>query len=258
MNQIDNLQTTSYQFKICVTLQEYPQSVFCLEKVITFISEYSFEEIEILNRLANELLKKTTKLLNAVYAIHLNSENSFCESKYHNKIVLDDYSRYLQKDSIELIKRLLVCLEVIIVKVTEVPSKALCSKIIGKVNSFLSIYADGDCSNINRPNYLESALISYKQVLSFAIEQLNTLTALRLRIILSYCKFISKYMKDYYRSMLLCMNIIEEIHTSLAKSKNENEDEESNKSIQSILVKFKLFYDENINEYNKTVLKYFP
>lgn len=256
---MENLHHLSYQFKISVTLQENKQSLLYLEKVMNYIEEFSREEIEILNRLVKNTLHSSEKTLLNLISLNETKENHNENNKNNNHLfddfnnssladnekVINIYTKYTYTDIITLIERLLSCVYMILQKVKNEDSIILIYKNLGKLNAFLSLYEDTEKSQ-----HLEQALFNYQQAVTLLIKHFEKTDVLRLRVFLSYCKFVAKYLKDYYRSVLFCINVMESL-------KKELVDKEVDKEIIQLSAKYKQFYQNNIENYNVIISKYY-
>lgn len=256
---MDNIHHLSYQFKICVTLEENNQSLLYLEKIMNHIEEFSKEEIEIVNRLIKNTLRSSEKTLLNIIGVNKDRlqhyENTSNDNKYiedlnqlsfeENDKVLNIYTKHTYAEIINSIERLVSCTYLILQKVKNEDSIVIIYKNIGKLNAFLSRYEDTDKSQ-----HLELGLVNYQQAISLLIKHFEKTDVLRLKVFLSYCKFVAKYLKDYYRSVLFCINVMESLKKELA-------DKEVDKEIIQLSAKYKLFYQNNIENYNIIISKYY-
>ena len=68
---MEKVQNIIYQFKICVSLDEYEQAIEYFENIVNFIDEYNYKEVEIINRLVKKTLRHRRKLLDDIIAMNL-------------------------------------------------------------------------------------------------------------------------------------------------------------------------------------------
>ena len=83
---------------------------------------------------------------------------------------------------------------------------------------------------------------------------------IKFKILFSYCKFCKNCLKDYYRCILFCSNVIKDIKKELENNEidGENIDDEYEENLQNLLGKFNTFYEDNIETYNRVIKVYFP
>ena len=256
----NNIQELLYRFKICVTLDDYKEALNCFDKIINEIEEYNLEEIEIINRLSKIIYKESTKILNTLINIEQNSEEE-------DKNIINFYMNYIHDDCLSIIRRLLFDIQLMENKIKNEIAIALINKIKGKLHSFFFKYDDNDKSG-----NLEKALFSYKKAIKIIIlnnekknndndidEETNE-SIIKFKILFSYCKFCKNCLKDYYRCILFCSNVIKDIKKELENNEvdGENIDDEYEENLQILLGKFNNFYEDNVETYNRVIKVYFP
>lgn len=244
---MEKVQNIIYQFKICVSLDEYEQAIEYFENIVNFIDEYDYKEVEIINRLVKKTLRHRRKLLDDIIAMNL----ALPQNEINNTQVVEFFTGYAYKETIEMVHRLQTCIVIAYNKIKNDKELALMNKILGKLHAFLYTYEDYD-KTIN----LETALMYYHKALELAMANLNKFEVLRYKIYLSYLKFAKSCMKDHYKTMLFCINVRKEMKEIVKKI-----DLSDNKLISDISIiqnKFDAFFDANIEAYNKVVNIYFP
>ena len=66
----DNIHDVTYRFKICVSLDDDENALIYLERLVNYIEEYDYEELEIIHRLFKRLIHQKRKLLSKVICLH--------------------------------------------------------------------------------------------------------------------------------------------------------------------------------------------
>lgn len=254
----NEIQDFLYKFKICVTLDDYKDALDCFDKIVGEINEYKLEEIEIINRLSKVIYKENTKILNSLIKIENNSEEE-------DKNIINFYMNYVHDDCLSIIRRLLFDIQIMESKIKNEIAIALINKIKGKLHSFCFKFDDNDKSG-----NLEKALFSYKKAIEIIIldnnknkdndEDTNE-SIIKFKILLSYCKFCKNCLKDYYRCILFCSNVINDIKKEIENNEIDDEnniDDDYAEALKNLLDKFNNFYEENIDTYNRVIKVYFP
>ena len=249
-------------FKICISIEDYKQGIIYLEKINNnkLILEYYFDDINLINRLVKITLKNFSETLKKIINLHKKKENNedyeikvlnYFTNNCHNEILF-----YIQKllNSIISIKNL--------IKVEGI-EKSLYFKLLAKIYKFLFLYDDYDKS-FNLEKSLLNYQTSIKLIINYNKENKESnfeLNILKYKIIFSYVKFVNFCLKDYYRSVLFCINIMEEIKNEIKNNIIDEEnyvDEDYNENLNIILNKYKLFFDNNIDIYNRILKIYYP
>ena len=241
-----NLQNISFQFQICVGLDETEQAVLYLEQIVNFIEEYSLDELEMVNRLTKRIVHQKKKQLNTLITIN-EPPIGVSTTQTNSKEVLTNYTTYLHNEAITLVIRLLSCINISLSKLTEHRSRALCYKLLGKIHSFLYLYDDNDKSS-----NLQMALKYYQTAIKLCIKHLDITDQVRMKTYLSYCRFAIVSLKDYYRAMLFCINAKKEIEKEIEGKENVE------KVVFVMLDKYEKFINDNIDIYNRVMKIYFP
>ena len=179
---MEKVQNIIYQFKICVSLDEYEQEIEYFENIVNFIDEYNYKEVEIINRLVKKTLRHRRKLLDDIIAMNL----ALPQNEINNTQVVEFFTGYAYKETIEMVHRLQTCVVIAYNKIKNDKELALINKILGKLHAFLYTYEDYD-KTIN----LETALMYYHKALELAMANLNKFEVLRYIIYLSYENFRS-------------------------------------------------------------------
>ena len=174
---------------------------------------------------------------------------------------------YIHDDCLSIIRRLLFDIQLMENKIKNEIAIALINKIKGKLYSFCFKFDDNDKSG-----NLEKALFSYKKAIKIIIlnnekknndndidEDTNE-SIIKFKILFSYCKFCKNCLKDYYRCILFCSNVIKDIKKELENNEvdGENIDDEYEENLQILLGKFNNFYEDNVETYNRVIKVYFP
>ena len=241
----DNIHDVTYRFKICVSLDDDENALIYLERLVNYIEEYDYEELEIIHRLFKRLIHQKRKLLSKVIFLHKElPTNAFMKSQ-----VLSLFTSQVHRESIDIIHRLLTCLNIALRKSKGDKSIVLSNKLCGKVYAFLYEYDDD-----NKTDNLQNALSHYQKAITLSIMKLAKGELLKYNVFLSYCKFSKKACKDYYRSMLFCINATKEIKEIIESQKDITD----MKGIISIERKYEQFFEENIEAYNRVLQIYVP
>ena len=172
---MEKVQNIIYQFKICVSLDEYEQAIEYFENIVNFIDEYNYKEVEIINRLVKKTLRHRRKLLDDIIAMNL----ALPQNEINNTQVVEFFTGYAYKETIEMVHRLQTCVVIAYNKIKNDKELALINKILGKLHAFLYTYEDYD-KTIN----LETALMYYHKALELAMANLNKFEVLRYKIYL--------------------------------------------------------------------------
>jgi hypothetical protein len=245
----------SYKFKICISLEEYTRALYFFESFIQLIDELSIEYVDLIRRLKKGLLKNYRKYLTNLKKVK--EEENFRTNKYALKTVYEEYSVGLKSEAINIIESFINCVNNLINKTKESRIIAFLSIIRAKLFTFLL-----DFNVEDNKNYLQLAYGNYKKAVEICIKNLNKKDILRMKIFYSYCKFLLGPMKDKYRSVLFSINLIDELN-SIKIDENENDsDDETNVSNKNEFVKLekkiKLFYENNLADYNYSIRIYHP
>jgi hypothetical protein len=249
----------SYKFKICVTIEEYVRAINYLESISTYIEELSYEDVELFKRLKKGLLKNYSKQLLSLRKIK--QEEGYKSNRTLYRQVMEGFSSNLYADGITQVERFLSCLDNLFSKIKDEKLFALMYKI--KASLFAFLY---EFSNVDKNKHLEHAYLNYKAAIDICMKRLLKLDIIRIKIFYSYCKFSFKYLNDKYRSILFSINVINEIHQSKleeeAQMKENGGDDNDIITLSPDFVKiekkFKLFYESNLEEYNKVIRVYHP
>lgn len=233
----------SYKFKICVTTEDYNRALKFLESISTFIEELYLEDIELIKRLKKGITRQYRK-----YFTHLkkNTETKILKSvneSYYNKVVTEGQN---------IMERFVLCLNSLSLKVRDQRLLPVMYKLQASLFNCMQEFCED-----NRSKFIETAYHNYLKCVEFSLQYLDKFDIIRLKIFYSYCKFLFFGAQDKYRAMLICINIINEIH----KKKNEEEfmDDEINRvEFEKIDKKFRTFYESNLEEYNKVMKIYHP
>jgi hypothetical protein len=261
-NNIENNDDILNSFKICLSIEDYKQGIIYFEKIIAnkLILEYYFDDIILVNRLVKITLKNFTKNLNNLIDLNKKKENNedyeikvlnYFTNNCHNEILF-----YIQKllNSTISIKNL--------IKVEGI-EKSLYFKILAKLYKFLFLYDDYDKS-FNLEKSLFNYQTSIKLIINCNKDNKNSsfeLNIYKYKIIFSYIKFVNFCLKDCFRSVLFCINTMEEIKNEIKNNIIEEEnyvDEDYNENLNIMLDKDQLFFDNNIDIYNRILKIYYP
>jgi hypothetical protein len=241
----------SYKFKICVTLKDYTRALVFLESFSNSIEDVTLEDVILFKALKKGILKQYTDYLKTLQSEVKKS------NKFSIKNVVDDYSSILHNFSINIIESFINSLNILLNKVVDFSLRAILLVIRAKLFVFISQYKKDE-----KGRFITMAYASYKTAIELAFKYMPKKDLFRMKIFYSYCKFTWNIVNDKYRSVLFCINVIDELN-SITLHENENEDEpeehiSSNPEFQKILSKFKLFYGNNLEEYNKKIRVYHP
>jgi hypothetical protein len=243
--EINNL---SYKFRLCTTLEEYTRALTYLDKISSYIEELLIEDVELIKRLKKGLLKQYRKYMTNIRQQY--DESSFKGQKFIYKTVIDTYSKNLTQETISVIENFVNIINNLFPHIKDERLAVAMYHIRASLFVFLYEFSD------EKSKYLELAFANYKKAVDISIKYLNNYDIIRIRLFYSYCKFMQKYLKDDYRSVLFCINVLDDMH----KMKNDEELIEIITSNEFIKIekKFKLFYENNLEGYNKTIHIYHP
>ena len=159
----DNIHDVTYRFKICVSLDDDENALIYLERLVNYIEEYDYEELEIIHRLFKRLIHQKRKLLSKVIFLHKElPTNAFMKSQ-----VLSLFTSQVHRESIDIIHRLLTCLNIALRKSKGDKAIILSNKLCGKVYAFLYEYDDD-----NKTDNLQNALSHYQKAITLSIMKL--------------------------------------------------------------------------------------
>jgi hypothetical protein len=236
-----------YKFKINVKLQEYTRALTFLEPVSHYLEDLTSEDLDLFIDLKKGLLKQYTEQIKTLD----NEKNKL--SKFVYKSVLEDYSETSRTLSTNTIEIFVNCINNLIFKVKEPSMVGILNIIRAKLFTFISM-----CNKEEKARYLQQAYYYYKMAVQIAIKDLHVTDINRLKIFHSYCKFLANSIGDYYRSMLFCYNVIEELQkTKMMKEYQSNEFFNSSE-LENLECKLEQFCKDNMAEYNKVLRIYHP
>lgn len=255
------INSLSYKFKICVSIEEYNKAVGYLGTLSNFLVELNEEDIHLIRRLKKGLLKQTQR-----YMINL-KETRAAEakkmSKYIYKEVMNNYYNKVTEECIDQVKKFLNCLNSLISKVKENQVAYVINSIKAKMFSFMNEFAETE-----NAKYLELAYSNYQLAVTGAIKEMAKSNMARYKIFYSYIKFLIKYIGDYYRAVLFCINVIDELQLFRRLEEREFMTKNCDKVCEGLISqseeflkiekKFKDFYHENLEDYNKVLKQYHP
>ncbi len=236
-----------YKFKISVKLQEYSRALTFLESVSSYIEELTSEDVALLLQLKKGLLKQNSDCLGALEE----EKGKVCKFLFKN--VLEDYTETLRSVTSNTVESFINCINNIIYKVKDPSSVGVLNLIRAKLFNFIS-----DSCKEEKAKYLQQAYYYYKMAVQIAIKDLEKSDLNRLKIFHSYCKFLCKAMGDSYRSMLFCINVMDELHQMKLAEERSPESLFHSPESEHIEKKLRNFYEENLVEYNKTLRIYHP
>ena len=241
----------SYKFKICVTLKDFTRALIFLESFTNFVDDLTIEDINLIRALKKGILKQYTDYLKIIHSEFKKN------NKFSIKNVLDEYSIILNNFSISIIESFLNILNILLNKVIDNNLLAILFVIRAKLFVFISQYKKDDKSR-----NITMAYSSYKTAIELAFKFMPKNDIYRLKIFYSYTKFTCNIVNDKYRSVLFCINIIDELNsiTMQDKENQENNEEHITKisELEKMTNKFKNFYENNLEEYNKKIRVFHP
>lgn len=251
---MEHVNKLSIKFKICVTTNQYPRALEYLEKISSYIEDLSQEDVQLIKRLCRGLIDQNKKILEKLKKTK-EEEKAKSFIKVPLKDVLSDYSENVVSESITIIEKFLSCVNVLSNRTKNKKLTALLFLIKAKIFKFFFSYSHSDNSR-----HLESAYLNYKNSIVISLKNLDPMSVTRIKIFYSYCKFLITYMKDSYRGVLFCMNLIKEIN-EYKRENEEYEEYEENEDLCpwdtqefiKIENKLKKLIDLNILEYNKNI-----
>jgi hypothetical protein len=236
-----------YRFKICTTTEEYIRALDSLEKISENITEVSFNDIELINRLKKGLTRQYKRYIQRVKNQELKDS-----AKGQFKQVLDNFTESIYKEGIAVFERFIKCINLLFYKTKDEKILAVLYSIRAALFSFMVQHSS------DKSKYLELALTNYKKAVDICMKYLNSLDVIRLRVFHGYIKFIFTQVRDKYRSILFCINVLEEINQVKETMYDKYEEFLTSEEFLKMETKFRKFYDNNIEEYNKVIGLYHP
>jgi hypothetical protein len=234
-----------YKFKICTSTEEYTRALDYLEKISEDLVEISYNDIEVISRLKKGLVRQYKR-----YIQRIRNQDLRDSAKGHYKQVLDNFTDMIYKEGISIFERFIKCINILFYKTKDEKILAVLYSIRGGLFSFMVQHS------AEKSKYLELALMNFKKAIDMCMKYLDNLDLVRLRIFHAYIKFIFNHVNDKYRSILFCINLMEEI-TKLKEIHEEEYDSPfNNEEFVKVEQKFRKFYDRNIEEYNKSIGSY--
>lgn len=234
-----------YKFKIYVELEEYSKALLTLDVISSEILDFSLAEVEFIKKLQISMVKYYSKSLSNLDKI--TNDKHIEEQNKEYKFILKSYSKVINSEVTEKFEQFISIINVIILKIQEEMKdfKVLITllHIRAYLFSFLFEFVE------TKPKYLELALINYLNAIKLSMGHLSKIDLIKLELLYSYMIMINSQMKDKYRSIVLCIEVIKEM---------EKLTEELNEDQMKMMMKFKIYLENNVDDYNKTVKEYFP
>ncbi len=178
-----------------------------------------------------------------------NKNNNSKEEKEEEEInLLQIYIKHTLDKNIILIQQLMTCLDYVKSKLKDLTLLGIINKTLGKLYLTLFQYQDREKSSL-----LEKALRFYQKSIYIYLNQKNKILlkndennlVIWFKLVLSYCKFLVKGFKDYFRSG--------------KKEKLKYLDKENMLiDLDKVLEKFENFRNQNLNNSDKVLKIYYP
>lgn len=233
-----------YKFKIYVELEEYSKALLTLDIISSEINDFTMAEVEFIKKLQNSMIKNYTKSLTNLDKI--TNDKQIEEQNKEYKFILKSYLKVIHTEVIEKFEQFISILNVIIIKIQDQDDFKVYISLLhirAYLFSFLFEFVEA------KPKYLELSLVNYTNAIKLSIENLSPIDLIRIELLYSYMILVSTQIKDKYRSIILCIQVIKEM---------EKLTEELNEDQMKIMMKFKIFLENNVDDYNRTVKRFFP
>jgi hypothetical protein len=231
-----------YKFKICTTIEEYGRALDSLEKISEDITEVSYNDIELINRLKKGLTRQYKRYIQRIKNPDLRES-----AKGQYKQVLDNFTDLIFKEGINTFERFVKCINLLFYKTQNEKILAVLYSLRAALFSFMVQHS------ADKSKYLELALSNFKKAVDICMKYLDSLDVIRLRVFHAYIKFIFNHVNDKYRSILFCINVMEEISQAKENRMDECGDVLTSDEFLRMEQKFRNFYEKNIEEYNKVI-----